>query len=100
MRPTLEPVPCQGTVANVMLPARPGRIARLSTAEELTALPGVVQVSMLHVPGDVVGDVMFSTNVNGLVFLTAPSPEDADRLIRGVADAYAYEVAPPSTAPS
>ena len=93
MRPTPAPVPYDGIVGNVMLPARPGRIARLSTAEELRALPGVIQVSMLHAPGDVVGDVMFSTNLNGLVFLTASSSDEVDRLIRGVEDAYIYEVA-------
>lgn len=55
---------------------------------------------MLHAPGDIVSDVMYSTNLGGLVFLTASSPDDADRLMRGVADAYVFEVAPTSSAPA
>jgi hypothetical protein len=100
MRPGLDPVRRDHTVVTLMLPARPGRITRLSTAEELGALRGVTEVSMLHAVGDVISDVMYSTNINGLVFLEAAALDDVDSLIRSVADAYVFAVSQDDSIPA
>jgi hypothetical protein len=94
LRPSLAPVEREDLVVNVMLPARPGRITRLSDAGELAAVPGVTEVDLAHEPGDVIGEVMYSTNLAGLVYLAAPSLDDVDALVRGVSDAYVFDVAP------
>ncbi|WP_210594180.1 hypothetical protein [Streptomyces sp. GESEQ-35] len=86
VRPVLDPVRCDGTVACVWLPARPGRVTRLSTPGELAALPGVTEVSMLNAEGDLISAPMSSAHVAGLVFVTAPTPDDVDALIRGGTD--------------
>lgn len=92
LRPALAPVERADLVVNVMLPARPGRITRLSSAEELAAVPGVTEVDLAHKPGDVISDVMYSTNLAGLVYLAAPALDDVDPLVEGVSDAYVFDV--------
>ncbi|MEO3756188.1 hypothetical protein [Streptomyces sp. B6B3] len=98
--PTLDAVPADDVVVNVMLPARPGRITRLSAAEDLAGVPGVARVTMLHRPGDVISDVRYSTNITGLVYLIVPSPGDVDRAVRAVADAYEFAVSPADPVPA
>ncbi|MFE3263679.1 hypothetical protein [Streptomyces sp. NPDC059215] len=93
VRPTLDVVARESTVVNVMLPASAGRITRLTGEKELAAVPGVTEVVMFHGEGDVISDVMYSTNITGVVFLAAPTLADVDQLVRGLKDVYASESA-------
>jgi len=93
--PTLRPRRAAHIVANSMLPARPGRITAITPAEELAALPGVLQVTMTRRVGDVIDADVYSTSHTGLVLFAVDREEQVPGRLRDLARLYRLDVAPP-----
>ncbi|MFI0982565.1 hypothetical protein ACH4SP_36850 [Streptomyces sp. NPDC021093] len=79
------------TVAHLRLPMTPGRIVRLSTAEELEAVPGVLKADMKRRIGDVVPARLGSATGSGLVYFAVSDPAEIDGTVRRIHDAYEFE---------
>ncbi|WP_240644288.1 ATP-grasp domain-containing protein [Antribacter gilvus] len=80
-----------GIVVNCDLPTRPGRVLRITSADELAALPGVVRVEMFTTVGDVIGSRLHSASTTGLVYLVVEDETALPSALAGVRDAYVLE---------
>lgn len=87
----LAPKRTPGIVIQVMLPAKPGVIRRLSSAEELGSLPGVTEVEMSLAVGSHVPRHLHSSYVTGLVYARVPNEASAESFRSAVQDAYVVE---------
>lgn len=81
-----------GILANYDLPVCPGRLTDLVSAEELAALPGVVDVDMLHRLGDVIGPRMHSSSALAVVYVEAPNEDKLDAALAGIRAAFRLTV--------
>ncbi|HEY3733616.1 MAG TPA: ATP-grasp domain-containing protein [Streptosporangiaceae bacterium] len=79
-------------VVSCCLPIRPGRVARISRAEELARIPGVVKVRMTASAGDVIGTRLHSASFTGLVFLAVTDESQVAGRIADLADSYIFDV--------
>ena len=70
----------------------PGRIVRLSTAADLSAVPSVVRVDMHKRVGDVMRDRVGSSAVTGVVYLSVRDEAEVSSRILALADRYVLEV--------
>lgn len=80
-------------IVNCALPMRPGRVIRISTAEELARIPGVLAVRMATRPGDVIGTRLHSASATGLVFMSAADESQAVSRREHLAAAYVLDIA-------
>jgi hypothetical protein len=91
--PVIDVAERSDLVAHVRLPVTPGRIVRLSTADELAALPGVVKVDMELRAGDIVPPQprFGSANGSGFVYFTVDRQADLADAVRRIHDGYRFE---------
>jgi L-amino acid ligase C-terminal domain 2 len=87
----LAPKCTPGIVIQVMLPAKPGVIRRLSSAEELGALPGVTEAEMSLAVGSHVPRSLHSSYVTGLVYARVPDEASVESFRSAVQNAYVVE---------
>ncbi len=90
----VEPKCTPGIVVQLMLPAKPGVIKRLSSAATLGSLPGVTEVEMSLAVGSRVPRSLHSSYVTGLAYARVPDEESARSLRSAVQDAYVVESDP------
>ncbi len=90
--PKLDPVPEQGILAHCYLPLAPGRIASMTSAEELAALPSVVEVKMLRRVGETVPGRLNSAAASGLVFLRLDDPAEVEAAVARVYEAFSIRI--------
>lgn len=91
-RPLLDArVDHPGVFVNCHLPVRQGRVARISTAEELSGIPGVVDVQMAYRPGDVSSSWVDSSSGSGVVFLHVDDESDVMKSVAAVGEAFVLE---------
>lgn len=83
-----------GTLVNYHLPVGPGRVARLTTADDLSAIDGVIAVRMLKSVGDVIPDAYNSSYASGYVFIGVDDPAEIDDAVRRVVDKFTIELEP------
>ncbi|MFD8498247.1 ATP-grasp domain-containing protein [Amycolatopsis sp. NPDC059657] len=76
------------------LPAKPGMVRRIPTADAWADLPEVVETTMAYRPGDVIGTRLHSSSYAGLVCLRANGLDDVPRLLAEVASRYFLDVEP------
>jgi len=81
-----------GLLMNYLLPIRPGRIVRLSTAAELSSVPSVIRVEMYKRVGDVMRDRVGASASAGVVHLRVRDEAEASRRMRELAERYVLEV--------
>ncbi|BBH16815.1 hypothetical protein Back2_11020 [Nocardioides baekrokdamisoli] len=79
---------------NYHLPVQPGRIKALSSASDLAALPGVMEVDMHHRVGDRIPDTVNSSYTTGVVHLAVPDVASVPSAITEVLDHYVLDVRP------
>lgn len=96
--PELRVEPSQQIVINLLLPARPGRIAAISSEDELRAISGVVGVEVTRRVGDVIAPELNTSSSTGIAYLEAPSLDDVDALARRTIDGFRLVVEPVSPA--
>lgn len=80
-----------GVFVNCHLPVRQGRVTRISTAEEMFRVPGVVDVQMAYRPGDVSSSWVDSSSGSGVVFLRVAEEKDVMAGVTAVGDAFVLE---------
>ncbi|MFF1508339.1 hypothetical protein [Streptomyces sp. NPDC058326] len=90
--PKVDPVPERGVTAHCYLPLRPGRIVAMSGADDLRALPSVIDVKILSQVGDVVPERLSSGAASALVFLRADSAEEAEAAVARVYETFRIEI--------
>ncbi|GAA0585822.1 ATP-grasp domain-containing protein [Paractinoplanes ferrugineus] len=81
-----------GIVAVCLLPVRPGRVLRVTPAEELEALDGVLSVSMKVGPGSVIGTRLHSASTAGILLLEAPDEETLGKRVDRVVEQFRLDV--------
>ncbi|MEV4709535.1 ATP-grasp domain-containing protein [Actinoplanes sp. NPDC049316] len=81
-------------LAQYMLPIRNGRIARISTADDLRGIPGVVRADVRFKAGDVVSRSLNSVAMAGLVLLRAPTEASIQEAVNSVRSAFRLRVDP------
>ncbi|MEU9119090.1 hypothetical protein AB0C96_04400 [Streptomyces sp. NPDC048506] len=86
------PADAAGEVLQVMLPAARGTVRSISTAEELLKVPGVVEADMRLSPGDVVGGLMDSATVSGIVHARVAGERDAEAVLSALRTAFRLTV--------
>ncbi|MEE1750533.1 ATP-grasp domain-containing protein [Streptomyces sp. NPDC006641] len=84
----------EGTIANCDLPVRPGRVVRVSTPDELAAVPDVIEARMSTRVGDVISPRLHSASTTGLVFLATAEPALVAKRVEDLAGVYVLEVEP------
>ena len=82
----------EGLLVHYLLPIKPGRIVRLSTAADLTAVPSVVRVDMHKQVGDVMRDRVGSSAAAGVVYLSVRDEAEVSSRILELAERYVLEV--------
>jgi L-aminoacid ligase-like protein len=92
LEPEVRPTEREGLLVNYLLPIKPGRIVRLSTAAELAAVPSVVRVDMSKQVGDVMRDRVGSSATTGVVYLSVRDETEVSSRIRELAERYVLEV--------
>ena len=92
LRPEVRPTEREGLLVSYLLPIKPGRIARLSTAAELAAIPAVLRVDMHKQVGDVMRDRVGSSAATGVVHLRVRDEADVSGRILELAERYLLEV--------
>ncbi|BFU47372.1 ATP-grasp domain-containing protein [Krasilnikovia sp. MM14-A1004] len=90
--PKVDDAPVAGVTAHCYLPLRPGRVVALTGADELRALPSVVDVTPLLRVGDVVPERINSAAASALVFLQAPTTEQAEAAVARVYEAFHIDI--------
>jgi hypothetical protein len=82
----------EGLLVSYLLPIKPGRIVRLSTAAELSAVPSAVRVDMHKQVGDVIRERVGSSAAAGVVYLSVRDEAEISSRIQEVAERYVLEV--------
>ncbi|MBT0773593.1 ATP-grasp domain-containing protein [Kineosporia sp. J2-2] len=75
--PRPDPPHADRLVVNLDLPIRPGRITRISSAQELSGLDDLIRVDVRASAGDRIGTRLHSSSATGFVFLAVTDPETA-----------------------
>lgn len=96
--PACAPTDSGDVVIACMLPARAGRVEHVTSAEELGALPGVVDVQGLVRPGGVLSDEISSGVYAGLVYLRVPDEAAVPGAIAALERAFTLTVRPATAA--
>jgi hypothetical protein len=91
-RAEVRPAQREGLLVSYLLPIKPGRIVRLSTAADLAAVPAVLRVDMYKQVGDVMRDRIGSSATTGAVFLCVRDEAEVLSRIQEVADRYVLEI--------
>ncbi|HEV2371158.1 MAG TPA: ATP-grasp domain-containing protein [Streptosporangiaceae bacterium] len=92
--PSAATDPATSTFAWVDMPIRPGRVAELSSAEELATLPGVVEVEMHAAVGDVIGTHMHTSTTTARLYVSLDDVADLDQRLGDLSAAFRLEVEP------
>jgi hypothetical protein len=92
LKPEVRPTEREGLLVSYLLPIRPGRIVRLSTAAELAAVPFVLRVDMHKQVGDVMRDRVGSSAGTGVVHLGVRDEAEVSGRILELAERYLLEV--------
>ena len=82
-----------GIVAHYYLPLRPGRIARITPAEELRAVPSVLGVDLHSAVGDEVPDQLTLTDAAGVVYFGVDDRSEIPLRMKEIVDQYELETA-------
>ncbi|MFD7962852.1 hypothetical protein ACFV5J_18795 [Streptomyces zaomyceticus] len=90
--PKVDPLPEDGVTVHCYLPLRPGRIVSMTGADELRALPCVIDVRILSRVGDVVPERLSSGAASALVFLRADTAESAEEAVARVYESFRIEI--------
>jgi len=91
-RPRIEPRTSNDYVVNLLLPARPGIIRRISEANDFSGLPGVVRVDMTRRIGDTIPPEMHSSSSSGIVYLSLPDETAIEAAVKGVMERFRLSV--------
>jgi L-amino acid ligase C-terminal domain 2 len=81
-----------GLIVNYLLPIKPGRIVRLSTAADLAAVPSVLRVDMHKQVGDVMRDRVGHSAATGVVYLRVRDEAEVLSRMLELAERYVLEV--------
>lgn len=92
LEPQLLPTARDGLLVHYQLPIKPGRIVRLSSAAELSAVPSVVRVDMHRQVGDIMRDRVGSSTATGVVYLSVQDEKEARTRILQLAQRFVLEV--------
>jgi L-amino acid ligase C-terminal domain 2 len=92
LAPTVGPAERPGLLLNYLLPIKPGRIVRLSTAADLAAVPSVVRVDLYRQVGDVMRDRVGSSAAAGVVYLSVRDEAEVWLRVAELAERYLIEV--------
>jgi L-amino acid ligase C-terminal domain 2 len=92
LKPEVRPTEREGLLVSYLLPIKPGRIVRLSTAAELAAVPSVLRVDMNKQVGDVMRDRVGSSAATGVVHLRVRDEAEVSDRILELAERYLLEV--------
>jgi len=92
LEPEVRPAEREGLLVNYLLPIRPGRIVRLSTAADLAAVPSVVRVDMHKQVGDVMRDRVGHSAAAGVVYLRIRDEAEVSSRMLELAERYVLEV--------
>jgi hypothetical protein len=92
LKPEVRPTEREGLLVSYLLPIKPGRIVRLSTAAELAAVPSVLRVDMHKQVGDVMRDRVGSSAATGVVHLRVRDEAEVSGRILELAKRYLLEV--------
>ena len=92
LKPEVRPTEREGLLVSYLLPIKPGRIVRLSTAAELAAVPSVLRVDMHKQVGDVMRDRVGSSAATGVVHLRVRDEAEVSGRILELAERYLLEV--------
>jgi hypothetical protein len=90
--PEVRPTERAGLLVNYLLPIRPGRIVRLSSAADLATVPSVVRVDMHRKVHDVMRDRVGSSASAGIVYLSVRGEAEIATLARELANRYVLDV--------
>jgi L-arginine-specific L-amino acid ligase len=74
------------------LPARNGKIIKVTPYDVFREMEGVYHVKTYYRPGDIVDEKITCVFNNAVVFFNTPTHEDADRLYRKIMDTYRLRV--------
>jgi len=89
--PASPPAPVHGWVG---LPARNGRVLRITPAADLLAVDGVADVDMIYGVGDLIADKPSSVFNAGVAYLRAPTPAAADAAVDELRSRYEIDISP------
>ncbi|MEY9933101.1 hypothetical protein ABH926_007754 [Catenulispora sp. GP43] len=96
--PVALPAPVRRTrpdiIVNCDLPIRPGKVVRVSSAQELAGLPDVVRVTMGTAAGDVIGTRLHSASTTGLVYLAVAEEQQVATRVAELSAAYVLQTEP------
>jgi hypothetical protein len=81
-----------GLLMTYLLPIRQGRIVRLSTAEDLAAVPSVVRVELHKRVGDVMRDRVGASATAGVVYLSVRDEVEVSHRMLELAERYVLDV--------
>jgi len=87
-----QPTQSSAEVGQVMLPAKRGTIRKISTREDLLAIPGVVSAELDYSAGDVVGGLMDSSSVSGLVLIDLDDGRTPHEMVDVIESVFTLEV--------
>jgi hypothetical protein len=76
------------------LPARNGRVERISTTEQLEAIEGVSRVQLDYGPGDLIQDKATSVFNAGIAYLRCDSPKAVDAAVQQLRERWTLDLAP------
>lgn len=92
LEPVVRLAEREGLIVNYLLPIRPGRIVRLSTAADLAAVPSVVRVNMHKQVGDVMRDRVGHSAATGVVHLRVRDEAEVWSRMLELAERYVLQV--------
>jgi hypothetical protein len=92
LAPEIRPTEREGLLMTYLLPIKRGRIVRLSTAADLSAVPSVVRVDMHKQVGDVMRDRVGASAAAGVVYLSVRDEAEVSSRMRELAERYVLEV--------
>jgi L-amino acid ligase C-terminal domain 2 len=82
----------EGVLMTYLLPIKRGRIVRLSTAEDLAAVPSVVRVELHKQVGDVMRDRVGASAAAGVVYLSVRDEAEVSSRMLQLAERYVLDV--------
>jgi hypothetical protein len=97
-RPRIAPRESDEILVNYLLPVSPGTVRRISTKEELLALPGVIRVDITKKVFDTIPNELDTSSSSGIVYVSVPSEQLVNTTIRRIASSFYLEVDVPALA--
>ncbi|PBC70150.1 biotin carboxylase [Streptomyces sp. TLI_235] len=83
-----------GDLVEILLPARRGTVTAISTADDLAAVPGLIEADIRLSVGDTVGGLMDSSTVSAVVHARYTDRAGLDDTVAAVRKAFHIEVEP------